>query len=102
VWNYNTNQEVIDEFFREGIERVAGTNDLVTIGMRGDGDTPMGGKEGEDHLYVPTDEDNIKLLEKIIDNQRKIIQDVTGKSPEKLPQVWAIYKEVQRYFDMGL
>ena len=101
-WNYNNNQEVIDKFFREGIERVADTDDLVTIGMRGDGDTPMGGKEGEDHLYVPTDEDNIKLLERIIDNQRKIIQDVTGKSPEKLPQVWAIYKEVQRYFDMGL
>ena len=101
-WNYNTNQEVIDEFFREGIERVAGTDDLVTIGMRGDGDTPMGGKEGEDHLYVPTDEDNIRLLERIISNQRKIIKDVTGESPEKLPQVWAIYKEVQRYFDMGL
>lgn len=101
-WNYNTNQEVIDEFFREGIERVVGTDYLVTIGMRGDGDTPMGGKEGEDHLYVPSDEDNIKLLERIISNQRDIIKDVTGDSPEKLPQVWAIYKEVQRYFDMGL
>lgn len=101
-WDYTTNQDVIDEFFREGIERVMGTDDLITIGMRGDGDTPMGVKEGEDHLFVPSDEDNIKLLERIINNQRQIIKDVSGESPEKLPQVWAIYKEVQRYFDMGL
>src|SRR5690606_17735210 len=69
AWDYSTNQEVIDRFFREGIERASGTEDLITIGMRGDGDTPMGGKEGEDHKYVPRDEDNIKLLEKIIKNQ---------------------------------
>lgn len=102
AWDYSTNQEVIDRFFREGIERASGTNDLTTIGMRGDGDTPMGSKEGEDHKYVPRDEDNIKLLEKIIRNQRQIIKEVTGEAPEKTPQVWAIYKEVQRYFDMGL
>lgn len=101
-WNYNTNKEVVDRFFREGIERVKDTEDLITIGMRGDGDTALGGKEGEDHLYVPNDEDNMKLLERIIDNQRRIISDVTGQSPDKLPQVWAIYKEVQRFFDMGL
>ncbi|PRD47836.1 glycosyl hydrolase 115 family protein [Sphingobacterium haloxyli] len=102
VWDYSTNQEVIDRFFREGIERAQGTEDLITIGMRGDGDTPMGGKEGEDHNYVAREQENIKLLEKIIKNQREIIEDVTGDAPEKRPQVWAIYKEVQRYFDMGL
>ena len=47
AWDYASNQQVIDRFFREGMERAAGTEDLITIGMRGDGDTPMGGKEGE-------------------------------------------------------
>lgn len=70
--------------------------------MRGDGDTPMGGKEGEDDKYVPRDEENMCLMEKIFRNQRRIIKEVTGKVPEKRPQVWAIYKEVQRYYDMGL
>lgn len=102
VWDYSSNQEMIDRFFREGIERASGTEDLITIGMRGDGDTPMGGKEGEDHNYVARDGENIKLLEKIIKNQRQIIKEVTSEAPEKTPQVWAIYKEVQRYFDMGL
>lgn len=84
------------------MERAAGTEDLITIGMRGDGDTPMGGKEGEDDKYVPRDEENMRLMEKIFRNQRRIIKDVTGKVPEKRPQVWAIYKEVQRFYDMGL
>lgn len=102
VWDYTVNQKVIDKFFREGIERVANNEDLITIGMRGDGDTPMGGKEGEDDKYVPRDEENLALLKKIIKNQRQIIKEVTGKSPKKRQQVWAIYKEVQRYYDMGL
>ena len=102
AWDYNTNQEVVDRFFREGIERAVGTEDLITIGMRGDGDTGLGGTEGEDHNAVPRDEENKKLLERIIKNQRQIIKKATGKTPEKTPQVWAIYKEVQRLYDIGL
>ena len=40
-WNYNTNKENLQRFFREGIERAKGTDDLITIGMRGDGDEAM-------------------------------------------------------------
>lgn len=102
AWDYVSNQAVIDRFFREGIERAVGTEDLITIGMRGDGDTPMGGKEGEDDKYVSRDKENMRLMEKIFRNQRRIIKEVTGKAPEKRPQVWALYKEVQRFYDMGL
>ncbi|MDE5702344.1 MAG: glycosyl hydrolase 115 family protein [Bacteroides sp.] len=102
AWDYVSNQAVIDRFFREGIERAVGTEDLITIGMRGDGDTPMGGKEGEDDKYVARDKENMRLMEKIFRNQRRIIKEVTGKAPEKRPQVWALYKEVHRFYDMGL
>ena len=102
IWDYASNQETIDRFFREGIERAADTEDLITIGMRGDGDAPMGGEEGNDHNYVSKDEYNMNLLRRIFKNQRQIIKDVTGKKPEKRPQVWAIYKEVQKYYDLGL
>ncbi|MDR0938015.1 MAG: glycosyl hydrolase 115 family protein [Mediterranea sp.] len=101
-WNYRTNQAVIDRFFREGIERAAGTEDLITIGMRGDGDAPMGGEEGRDHEYQAQYGENIRLMERIFRNQRQIIEEVTGQAPERRPQVWAIYKEVQKYYDMGL
>lgn len=90
AWNYQTNKENLDRFFREGIERMKGTEDMVTIGMRGDGDEAMSA------------EADTKLLENIIDNQRKIIKQVTGKPAEKTTQVWALYKEVQDYYDAGL
>lgn len=102
AWDYESNQEVIDKFFREGIRRAKSNEDLITIGMRGDGDTGLGGKEGHDDEYVNQDEKNIKLMEKIFRNQRQIIKEETGKPAEKRQQVWALYKEVQRLYDLGL
>ena len=90
AWNYETNQQKLDQFFREGIERMKGTEDIVTIGMRGDGDEAM------------SDKADTKLMERIIDNQRKIIKEVTGKPANKTTQIWALYKEVQDYYDAGL
>ena len=101
-WDYVTNQKVIDDFFREGIRRSKNNEDIITIGMRGDGDAAMGGKEGHDEDFKPNDEYYIKLYEKIFKNQRQIIKEETGKAPEKRVQMWALYKEVQRYYDLGL
>lgn len=89
-WNYQTNQTVLDKFFREGIERMKGTDDIVTIGMRGDGDEAM------------SDEADTRLLERIVANQRRIISEVTGRPARETPQVWALYKEVQDYYDAGM
>ena len=101
-WNYVTNQKVIDEFFREGVSRSKDNEDIITIGMRGDGDTAMGAKEGHDDEFVPNDDETIKLLEKIIKNQRKIIAKETGRPAKERQQLWSLYKEVQRYYDKGL
>ena len=90
AWNYATNKKVIDKFFTEGIERAKDTEDLITIGMRGDGDEAMSA------------EADVALLEKVIDNQRRIIRKVTKKPADQTPQVWALYKEVQDYYDAGL
>ena len=101
-WNYETNKKVLDRFFREGIIRAADTEDLITIGMRGDGDTALGAKEGHDNEFTPNDKATIKVLENVVANQRRIIRQVTGRPAEERPQVWALYKEVQRYYDKGL
>ncbi len=102
AWDYASNKAVIDRFFSEGINRIADKEDIITIGMRGDGDAPMGGEEGKDHEYKARDMENLRLLTSVIDNQRKIIRKETGQAPEKHPQLWALYKEVQKYYDMGL
>ena len=90
AWNYSTNKYNLDRFFREGIERMKNTDDIVTIGMRGDGDEAMG--SGTD----------TRLLEEIINNQRRIIKEVTKRPAKEIPQIWALYKEVQDYYDAGL
>ncbi len=90
-WDYATNKERVDKFFREGMERNKAYDNLVTIGMRGDGDVAMG--KGDD-------QENIRTLGKVIEGQRRIIKDIYG-SPDAVPQLWAIFTEVQRYYDAG-
>ncbi len=102
AWDYDTNPKVIEKFFREGVARSKNNEDLITIGMRGDGDAPLGGKEGHDDEYVSQDELIMRSLENVIAAQRRIIKEETGKPAEKRPQVWALYKEVQKYYEMGL
>ena len=89
-WNYQKNKENLQKFFREGIERMKGTEQIVTIGMRGDGDEAMSA------------EADTKLMTNIINDQRKIIADVTGRKASETPQVWALYKEVLDYYDKGM
>ena len=90
AWNYQKNKQGLQKFFREGIERMKGTEQLVTIGMRGDGDEAM------------SEEADTKLMQQIINDQRQIISDVTGKKASETPQVWALYKEVLDYYDKGM
>ena len=95
-WDYTTNAGNLRTFWRGGIERMmskgAGQayDTLVTVGMRGDGDEPM------------TEGTATQLLETIVADQRRIISDVTGKPADQTPQMWALYKEVQDYYDHGM
>jgi hypothetical protein len=89
-WDYARNPEVLREFWRRGIERAKDYESVVTLGMRGDGDEPMSQNTA------------IDLLERIVADQRKMLAEVTGKPAEQTPQIWALYKEVQDYFDAGM
>ncbi len=92
AWNYEQNDSALKAFWRRGLERMVGgaRENIVTIGMRGDGDEPM------------TQGTAIALLERIVADQRQIIADVTKKPPAATPQLWALYKEVQDYYDQGM
>lgn len=89
-WNFQTNREGVERFFREGIERMKGKEEVVTIAMRGDGDAPMG------------PDTDTRLLEEIVKRQRQIIAQVTGKPAQRTPQLWALYSEVLEYYDKGM
>ena len=89
LWNYDSSTMALRDFWRKGLQRA--TNEkIVTVGMRGDGDEPM------------SRETATSLLERIVADQRKIISEVSGKPANQTPQLWALYKEVQDYYDKGM
>ncbi|MFL5811040.1 MAG: glycosyl hydrolase 115 family protein [Flavisolibacter sp.] len=88
-WDYDSNEVRLKEFWKKGMQRA--TNEkIVSIGMRGDGDMPM------------SRETATALLERIVKDQRNIIEEVTHKPASQTPQLWALYKEVQDYYDKGM
>jgi hypothetical protein len=89
-WDYSVNSEALQKFWDEGIERNKNYESIITLGMRGDGDLPM------------SESANISLLEKIVDDQRKIIARRMNKDLSDVPQDWALYKEVQEYYEKGM
>lgn len=90
LWNYTSNKEKLKDFWQGGIARMGKYESVVTVGMRGDGDEAM------------AEESAVDLLKTIITDQRNIIADVTKKPAHETPQVWALYKEVQDYYDKGM
>jgi hypothetical protein len=90
LWDYSKNGAVLREYWREGLERNKEYENMITIGMRGDGDLPM------------SETANIALLEEIVADQRKIIADTYHRDPATVPQEWALYKEVLEYYDKGM
>ncbi len=90
AWDYTKNQKEIDDFWRAGMERDKHYEDVVTLGMRGENDTPMSADA------------NTELLERIVADQRQILKETVNPDVTKIPQVWALYKEVQTYYEKGM
>ncbi|CAK5271250.1 unnamed protein product [Mycena citricolor] len=89
-WDYNVNAAAIHDFWVAGAKRAAKFENMWTVGMRGNGDEPIVGSG-------PVD-----LLEKIYADQKQILADTLNGTIESIPQVWAMYKEVEGYYDQGL
>jgi len=90
AWDYATNDEVLRQFWTEGIRRNRNFESIVTLGMRGDGDLPM------------SRESNVALLERIVADQRQILAENVNPDLAAVPQLWALYKEVQDYYEKGM
>ena len=89
-WSFTTNHDEMMDFWRGGVERAKGWETMYTVGMRGDGDEAM------------EDKASVRLMEQIVKEQRQLLEQVTGKKAADIPQVWALYKEVQDFYDQGM
>ena len=91
AWNYYTNREGLLRYWEDGLKRSGHLESIITIGMRGERDSSMLGPDA-------TLTENINLLKDIIVEQRKRIAKYVGRDLSKIPQMLALYKEVEAYY----
>ncbi len=91
-WNYATQSNILDDFWRQGIRQRKDFENIYTIGLRGENDSAM----------VRTATEGVALTEKIVAAQRKLLAEEVNPDVTKVPQLWALYKEVQQYYEGGL
>jgi hypothetical protein len=89
-WDYSRNDQVLRDFWQQGLTRAKDYDKVITLGMRGDGDEPM------------SEDSNVALLQRIVADQRAMIARTMGRPLPEVPQVWALYKEVQEYYEKGM
>lgn len=90
-WDYAANTEGLLRFWADGLERVKGFTAFPTIGMRGERDSKLLGEDS-------TIEENVSLLKEIIKKQRELIARHIREDVDSVPQLFAIYKEVEDYY----
>lgn len=85
LWDYWENTEAITRFWEDGVIRNKDLESIITLGMRGEQDSALGG----------TFEENIQRLKDIIITQKELLQK---HGLEHAPQVLTIYKEVEAFW----
>ncbi|MEU4743286.1 glycosyl hydrolase 115 family protein, partial [Actinosynnema sp. NPDC023658] len=91
-WSFVRNATAVQNYWADGIRRMEQEDfeGVVTLGMRGEGDTSL------------PDGDGVGLMQDIIASQRAILDRESDTPLTEVPQVFTLYKEVQRYWDRGL
>lgn len=90
-WNFYTNEKGLMNYWRDSLKRSGKYENIITIGMRGERDSSMLGENA-------TVEENVNLLKDIIRKQRQLIKENVNEDLSQVPQLLALYKEVEAYF----
>lgn len=93
-WNYVTNKDNILKKFNSRVSEAANFENIYTVAMRGLHDEAMRGN-------LPLDE-RVKVLTRVIDDQRNILKKYLHKSSENIPQIFVPYKETMEVYEAGL
>ena len=91
AWNFRVNEKGITKFWEDGLKRNGKYENVITVGMRGEADTAILGKNA-------TLADNINLLRDVLKTQNRLIRDNVNPDVQKVPRMLALYKEVEPYF----
>lgn len=93
-YDYVNNSKSVYRFWEDRIKEVAGQEILYTVGMRGVHDGQMQGAK--------TIEEQKAVLERVLKDQRTLLQQYVNKDVTTIPQVFIPYKEVLDIYHAGL
>jgi len=91
AWNFRSNEAGITRFWEDGLKRSGKFENVITVGMRGEADTAIMGKDA-------TLKDNIDLLRDVLKTQNRLIRENVCEDLDSVPRMLALYKEVEPYF----
>ncbi len=93
-WRYDTNRRQIYRYWEDRAKQSSSFESVYTVGMRGIHDSGMPGPRSRS--------EKIKLLEKVIAEQRGLLNKHLRKPIDKIPQIFCPYKEVLQLYQQGL
>lgn len=91
AWNFRTNREGILRFWQDGLKRNSGFENYITVGMRGEQDTPIMGKDA-------TLKDNIDLLRNVLKEQNRLIRQQIAPDLDKVKRLFVLFTEVEAFY----
>ncbi len=91
TWSFVSNSKAITEFWRDGLKRNKDFENVITVGMRGENDSLLLGKNA-------TLEDNINVLRNVINTQNDLMREVVNPDLKKIPRMLALYYEVEDFY----
>lgn len=91
TWSFISNKEAITEFWRDGLKRNKDFENVITVGMRGENDSLLLGKNA-------TLEDNINVLRNVILTQNELMKEIVNPKLSEIPRMLALYYEVEDFY----
>lgn len=91
TWSFISNKDAITEFWRDGLKRNKDFENVITVGMRGENDSLLLGKNA-------TLEDNINVLRNVILTQNELMKEIVNPKLSEIPRMLALYYEVEDFY----
>ncbi len=90
-WNFQRNRDGVTRFWRDGLRRNRRFENIYTVGMRGEADTAILGREA-------TLKDNIDLLKDVLRTQYELMKEEVNPDLEKIPRMLVMFSEVDKFY----
>ena len=90
AWDFAANPEGITRFWRDGLRRNGRFENVITLGMRGERDTPLLGRDSDLR-------ENIELLRRILKTQNRLIREEVNPDLARVPRQLVLFTEVEGF-----